>query len=204
VATIRTNRDLYLAVADLIGRHRGTARPLEEYLRALWAAGQPVRDRSALSADEFVGLLSDAFTRPDPSFDDNWRERYDCDHDELPGFDGWEARLVRQVVDLREMRERGILDGELLYFGTDAPRGGRWYNFDPCTFLECGMAGTFGGWQPGDDTGRDYVPGPVAVMGDDGQITSCDPRDVPNPVAPIVEITWDDFRTYLGDGQWYE
>jgi hypothetical protein len=22
----------------------------------------------------------------------------------------------------------------------------RWYNFDPATYLECGLAGTFGGW----------------------------------------------------------
>jgi hypothetical protein len=204
VATIRTNRDLYLAVADLMGRHRDTARPLEEYLLALWTAGRVVRDRPALSADEFVGLLSDAFTRPAPVFDEGWRDRYDRDHDELPGFDGWEARLVRQVVDLREMRECGMLADKHRYFGIDAPRGGRWYNFDPCTFLECGMAGTFGGWEPDDDTGREYVPGPVAVMGDDGQITSCDPRDVPNPVAAVHEVSWDEFQSFLDDGQRYE
>jgi hypothetical protein len=204
VAGIRTNRDLYLAVADLIDRHRDTVRPLEEYLRALWAAGQAVRDRPALSGDEFFGLLSDAFTRSDPPFDEGWRARYDRDPDELLGFDGWEARLVRQVVDLREMGERGMLADKHRYFGIDAPRGGQWYNFDPCTFLECGMAGTFGGWEPGDDTGREYVPGPVAVMGDDGQLTECDPRDIPNPVTAVPEVSWDDFQSFLYDGLCYE
>src|SRR5262249_46794018 len=120
------------------------------------------------------------------------------------GFVGWEARLIRQVVDLREMAEGGMLDNELCYFGINAPRGPRWYNFDPCTFLECATAGTYGGWQPGDATGRAYVPGPVAVLGEDGRLTTRDPREVPAPRVPVLEVSWDDFCHFLGNGQWYE
>ncbi|MBY0457370.1 MAG: hypothetical protein K2V38_08540 [Gemmataceae bacterium] len=102
------------------------------------------------------------------------------------------------------MGESGQLADEMRYFGINAPRGSRWYNFDPCTFLECAMAGSFGGWRPGDDTGRDYVPGQVAVMGADGEITSCDPRDLDSSVTPLGPVTWADFYLFLGQGQWYE
>jgi hypothetical protein len=120
------------------------------------------------------------------------------------GFDRWEAFVLRQIVDLREMAEQGMLQDEMRYLGTDSPRGQKWYNFDPCTFLECAMAGSFGGWQAGDDSDRDYVPGPVAVLGDDRQVTTADPHDVPNPVVAMREVSWDDFRSFLGCGQWCE
>jgi len=34
------------------------------------------------------------------------------------------------------------------------------------------MAGTFGGWEEGDDTGRCYVPGKVAVLDATGGMTA--------------------------------
>jgi hypothetical protein len=127
-----------------------------------------------------------------------------ADDAEAPGFDRWESFLLRQMVDLREMAEQGMLADEHRYFGIDSPRGQRWYNFDPCTFLECAAAGSSGGWQSGDDTGRAYVPGPVAILGDDGTVTTSDPQDVPDPVFSIREVSWDDFQSFLGCGQWYE
>jgi hypothetical protein len=102
------------------------------------------------------------------------------------------------------MAEQGTLNNELRYFGMDSPRGVLWYNFDPCGFLECATEGSYDGWQPGDDTGRDYVPGEVAVLGDDGELTSCDPRNIPSSIVAIPQVSWDDFRSFLGNGQWYE
>jgi hypothetical protein len=102
------------------------------------------------------------------------------------------------------MHECGTLANDLRYFGIDSPRGSHWYNFDPCTFLECATAGSYGGWEAGDPTGREHVPRPVAVLGDDGSIESVDPRDVPSPTVSIAEVTWEDFRDFLGAGQWYE
>ncbi len=222
--SIQTNRDLYIAVADLTGRYRSEARGLEEYLRTLWESARRFRERSSLSPDEFIGLLSAAFALPAPPFDEAWRSRYaEDDTDPLqaciaakmglrqqshgqeadsPGFHNWESFVLRQIVDLREMDEQGLLADEMRCFGIDSPRGQRWYNFDPCTFLECATAGFCGGWVSGDDTGRDYVPGPVAVLGEDGSMTTSDPRDVPDPVIEIRELKWDDFE--LGCGQWYE
>jgi hypothetical protein len=102
------------------------------------------------------------------------------------------------------MAEQGMLADEQRYFGIDSPRGQRWYNFDACTFLECATAGSFGGWQAGDDTGREYVPGQVAVLGDHGTVTTADPQDVPDAVVLIGELSWEAFQSFLGCGQWYE
>jgi hypothetical protein len=198
-----TNRDLYRAVSELTATQRDNPRGLEEYLRALGALAREFRDRPALAVDDFVRLLAAAFTATAPPFDESWRPRYG-EGREQQGFWGWEATLRDQVVDLREMAESGVLGNDLRYFGVNSPRGRRWYNFDPCTYLECATAGSYGGWRPGDDTGRDYVPGPVAVMREDGQIRSCDPRDVPDPVVPIPVVSWDDFRCFLNQGQYYE
>ncbi len=206
---IVTNRDLYLAVSQLIVQYRESARSLEEYLRALWNVGHAHRAQPALTPDEFFGVLAEAFdAEPESPSEEFWRglaeTLYAHDRAHLPGFEGWEARIVRQIVDLREMAEGGQLADKLRYFGIDSPRGSRWYNFDPCTFLECAMAGSFGGWEEGDDTGRGYVPGEVAVLGPDGQITGADPRDLDDPVVPLGEISWDQFSDFLGAGQWYE
>ncbi len=209
MADIVTNRDLYLAVSQLIAQHRESMRSLEEYLRALWDVAHHDHEQTVLAPGSFFGVLAEAFTVEPSAFDDElWRstaaELYALDLAETPGFQGWEYRVVRQIIDLREMAEGGQLGNEMRYFGINAPRGSRWYNFDPCTFLECGMAGTFGGWQPGDDTGRDYVPGEVAVMGPDGQITSRDPREIDDPIGVLQAISWESFRDFLGEGQWYE
>jgi hypothetical protein len=224
---IRTNRDLYLAIADMTGRQRSGTRGLEEYLRALWGAACRQRGRTSLSGDEFFALLDAGFTLPAPPFDEAWRSGHpgnetspllDCLAAKMgaakqhrgpgdggdTGFGRWESFLLRQVVDLREMEEQGMLQNELRYFGINSPRGQRWYNFDPCTFLECAAAGAYGGWQSGDDTGREHVPGQVVHMGEDGTLTTADPEEIPDPVEPVAEVSWDDFRSFLGCGQWYE
>ncbi len=170
--TIQTNRDLYMAITDLVGEHKSGKRDLEEYLRSLWGEARRFSELLTLSANDFFGLLSAAFTQPAPPFNEEWRSQYEEHDPDAPGFSGWESFLLRQIIDLREMAEQGGLTNELRYFGINSPRGQRWFNFDPCTFLECATAGSCGGWQPGDDTGREYVPGQVAVIGDDGRITS--------------------------------
>ena len=43
------------------------------------------------------------------------------------------------------MAEAGALEDEYRYFGIDSPTGFRWYNFDPCSYLECGVRGSLGG-----------------------------------------------------------
>jgi hypothetical protein len=72
------------------------------------------------------------------------------------------------------MEAAGTADNEYRYFGVKAPRRSTWYNFDIGTYVECAMAGTYGGWQPDDSTGRTFVPGKVAVLEADGSLSSRD------------------------------
>lgn len=204
MADIETNRDLYLAISRLIEREKKTTRTLEEYLRALLGLAQWRRDDTALPVAQFFALLDKAFTAEEGEFDPEWRSLYPPLDDESAGFEGWQATLIRQIVDLREMEEQGMLADPYRYLGIDSPRGRRWYNFDPCTFLECAMAGSYGGWQPGDETGRIYVPGPVMVLGEEGTLESRQPEEIEAPVFFLPELTWEDFQDFLLQGQYYE
>jgi hypothetical protein len=137
MTAIRTNRDLYRAVADLIERHRGKSPPLADYLRALLDSLGALADREALDPDTLLGVLAEAFTppptRPEP----------------VPAEDGFKAvraTLLAQIDDLVAMKANRTLENDQRYFGVDAPSGRRWYNFDPPSYLECGVQGAFGGY----------------------------------------------------------
>ncbi len=197
-----TSRDLYQAVAALRERHRGAGRSLEAYLLALWSLARPLAHQPSLSFDAFVRILDEAHTAAPPPFDEAWRALPD-EAEELTGFAGWEQVIIRQIRILREMAEAGTLENEHRYFGVSAPRGDPWFNFDPAGYLEGAVVGTFGGWEP-EDGGRVVVPGPVAVMGDDGEIHLVDPAEIDDPVIALPEITWEAFTDFLQNGQWYE
>jgi hypothetical protein len=199
-----TNRELYLAVVALADQQRASTRTLEDYLRALWRLAQPLRVQATLSASAFLGLLSEAFTAVPEPFDKSWRECSSGPEHNMRGFDGWAAMIVQQIADLRLMGENGTLKNQWRYFGVDAPLGGRWYNFDPCGFLECATEGTFGGWRPGDSTGRDFVPGKVAVLTKEGKLESRDPQEIEMPTYEISVVSWDTFRDFLLSGQIFE
>jgi hypothetical protein len=197
-----TNRELYLSVRTQSERHRGGGLALEAYLRALWSLARPVRARASLSGEELIALLTDAWTAPAPPFDERWRGP-GAAPDEAPGFEGWERRILSQIRDLREMEEAGTFESDSLYFGVAAPSGRLWYNFSPAAYLEAGVEGTFGGWQPG-DAGRVLVPGEVAAVGPDGTITSVDAAEIDDPVEPLGRVTWERFADFLYSGQAYE
>lgn len=86
-----------------------------------------------------------------------------------------------------------MLANDHRYFDVDAPRGGRWFNFDPLTYLECAVEGTFGGWQPGDSTGRDYVSAKNLEL-----------EDLETPIFDIARVSWDQFADFLRAGQSFE
>ncbi|MEM8534122.1 MAG: hypothetical protein AAGF95_24965, partial [Chloroflexota bacterium] len=110
----------------------------------------------------------------------------------------------RQIVDLREMAENGVFANQYRYFGVNAPRGSRWYNFDSVGYLECAMAGTFGGWEPGDTSGREFVPGTVAVLADDGSIQDANSEDIPRDHHEISTVSWEELKDFIICGQIYE
>jgi hypothetical protein len=53
VSTIKTNRDLYLAVTQLVKQEEKNKRSLESYLLALLSLGQQYQHRETLAPDEF-------------------------------------------------------------------------------------------------------------------------------------------------------
>lgn len=193
---VTTNRDLYGFIAELVKREAERPCTLHGYLDNLRRLAHDLRAREAISPAELAALLQAAFD-PEPRAPVAGLEA-------TAGFVAWDQRIGEQLRDLEDMRDNGSLDDEHRYFGVDAPRGGCWYNFDPGTYLECAAAGTFGGWQEGDDTGRAYVPGPVAVLDASGAITSMDPRDVEHATDTLPPITWAMFVDFLEAGQSYE
>lgn len=199
---MKTNRDLYEYVAELLRRHKRSGRRLDAYLRALASGMAEHAAAASLELSAFAGLLDAAFSAdeqaaPPPAFDRKPGH-------ELAGFARFEHTLWCQVVDLEDMSAAGTLDDEHRYFGVDAPSGERWYNFDPLCYLECAVAGTFGGWRPDDATGRAYVPGKVAVLDATGEVTSADPQDIDDPIVSIERLTWNDLCDFLWAGRCYE
>lgn len=193
---ITTNRDLYCFIADLVKRRSGSSITLDSYLANLQQLGRARCSLPVLPLAEFASLLEAAFESPGPG-DSSVSAVAD-------GYADWETRIGEQIRDLHEMRHSGALANEYRYFGVNAPSGARWYNFDPLTYIECAAAGTFGGWQEGDDTGRAYVPGPVAVLDASGAMTTMDPRDIEDPVVTLPGITWQELVEFLDAGQSYE
>lgn len=136
---MQTKSELYGFVADLAARHRVGQPSLEVYLRTMWGLASTQRTRTTWTFDEFAELLAASFTAPDPGFDEQ-----SCALEagtRVDGFERWQHAILGQIVDLHEMGEAGMLDLELRYYGLDAPRGARWYNFDPCSFLESAIQG---------------------------------------------------------------
>ncbi|MEM8535165.1 MAG: hypothetical protein AAGF95_30285, partial [Chloroflexota bacterium] len=131
MSELRTNRDLYLAIDTLTRAHRSDGRSLEHYLLALLRTAESFADAETLPLSDFYNLIAQAFEIEPCAFDEGWRQQYA----ELPyksdDSSGSRATLIRQIVDLREMAENGVFANQYRYFGVNAPRGSRWYNFDP-------------------------------------------------------------------------
>ncbi len=201
---LRTNRDLYRFVLQFMENHRKNARTLEEYLRALWSLVGHYKNSEAFTLEDFARVLEAALTSELPeSVSASWESRpFEIPED--AGFEEWEREILSQIALLREMESDGTLEHEQRYFGMQAPDGDSWYNFDPPTYLECGIVGAFGGWEPEDDTGRHFVPGKVLKNTEGGDALSVDPWDVERPVTELRSVSWADFIKFLGCGRYYE
>jgi hypothetical protein len=194
-----TNREFYKGIEVLLKEKQSENTPsLEEYLTSLWFRTGKHKAESGLPLPIFFNLLVDSFT---PVKIEISNERID---ERANGFAGWDSTIRRQVDDLRAMNATGKLQDEQRYFGIHSPSGQSWYNLDPCGYIECATAGSLGGWEEGDETGRHYVTGQVAAVDEKGEIVSVDPRSLDQALAEVKSLSWDQLKDFLWCGQNYE
>ena len=175
-------------------------RSLSEFLRTWWWLAQPLADRTELDVATVAALVDAAAEAEVPALRAEWRT---ADHgfvEEPVTFADWEAIVLGQVCDLADFDDHGG-PGQFAYFGTSVPRPagieranlGYWFNFDPKTYLECGTAGTLGGWDD-DDGLRSPVPGPSVPLRDEAEAGG----------RPLARLTWADLGNLAIYGQTYE
>jgi hypothetical protein len=197
-----TNRTLYLDIAALAKEFAPNPRTLEEYLLSALGLFEERSEEDSITPTAFIDILRRSFTYPPLTLDPSWRGvLWD---NEATGFAVLRQQLRQQIVDLREMDEHGTLNDPHREFGLDAPSGIRWYNFVTSSYLECGCAGEFGGWEPDDDSDRTLVPGPVAYLEDDGSIGTANPEDLARPVVALDDLSWDQVEQFFWCGRSYE
>lgn len=189
---ISTNRELYRAVLALNASRRDNVRPLVEYLGALRALFASHHGAAALTPDEFVGAVEGAFAAPPRDLTEVLIG--------APGFHRTDERLAHQIASLAALAATGALDGDEAGFGVEGPDGERWSNLDPFTFLECGIAGAFDGW----DAESDAALGPLGTLGEDGLVRPLDAAALRRNATPLGPITWDGVTRFLECGQSYE
>lgn len=201
-ASLQTNRDLYQFIMSLSKRHQNCSRSLEEYLRALLALARKFRHQQSISLPDFANMLEMALNAEPAQFEETWASIDSID--EANSFEDWEKYACWQIVELRQMERAGTFKDPMRYFGVNSPRGARWYIFDSITYLECATVGSFDGWESGDESGRTFVPGKVAVKDQNGDLICVDPQDLISPTTQLQSISWSDFGRFLWAGQSYE
>ncbi|MEO3747224.1 hypothetical protein [Plantactinospora sp. B5E13] len=197
----RTNRDLYRRVLAEGRRMTERGRTLDEFLRGWWQVARPLAGRARLDLDEVAAMLVAAGSVEPPPIRPEWRSTsFEWLTVEPRRYVDWQSIVRCQIADLADFADQGPLP-PYAGLGLDAPRPGgqrrcigvRWYNFDPASYLECGLAGALGGWDPDDDV-RVELPGPVVPL-----------RPEPGPEeVPVETLTWDDLAEFAVCGQEYE
>jgi hypothetical protein len=196
----RTGRDLYQRVVNEGERMTAAGRSLDEFLRAWWRVGQALPVEGSFDLDTVAAMVAAAAVVDPPPLSTTWRSARFQYVDEPVSHADWEAIVLSQIADLADFADHGPLD-EHAYFGIDAPQpdgcvratDSRWYNFDPRGYLECGMAGSLGGWDE-DDGIRKPVSGPVVPL-------------IPEPPPgehPVAAVSWADLADLARCGQEYE
>jgi hypothetical protein len=195
MASEPTHRDLYVMAVQRVSVHPERDRPLEAYLSAMLGLVRALHDRPELRASEFLDLVVGPLGAPAIPFEPAW--------DTLPAAvpiggataDDVLATLARQIAELRRLAEAGVLSAAAREFGIDAPRGGRWTNFTPASFVECGLQGAFGGLAL-DESSRSLTMGGPRRAEQSGIM--------PARAVPMSWVTWDDVISFLICGQCHE
>jgi HEAT repeat protein len=185
---VMTNRDVYLLVTGFETTYGDNPPSLEEYLRSLWRIVSQSQVTSP-SLEQVAKWLTAAFAVGPPPIDPEWMKRTKNLPSSFQTYDNWEHLILFQIADLRRMADAGQLKDEQRYYGITSPSGHRWYNFDPFTYLECGVRGALGGYE--EDEVIVLIPPP------EGQSAN-------SPVHEIDNLGWEGFSAILECGRVYE
>jgi hypothetical protein len=190
-----TNRDLYRHVLRLGRATSDAAWSLSAYLRSVWRVSAALKDRESIDLDTLAALLTAASRTAPPGVDPAWRSAdLSLGEPDGVGYLTWERIVLSQIADLEDFAEHP--PGPNAYYGTDAPRPAgcgaratppRWCNFDPATYLECGVAGVLAGWDVSDGSRVPTPPGTPAPE-----------------IRTIESLTWSDLCRIAVCGQLYE
>ena len=186
---IQNAHQLSNAIAELLIVRSHTRRTLENYLICLLVLARKHKSRVTMSLDRFYRLLAEAFSCSISNFDAKWLEQPHSESVDENGFADWERIIVRQIVDLHEMQGEGLLGGDLKYVGVNAPRGSRWLNFDPCSYLESGADH----FLPAVETKANQLVGSLST---DVSLPE-QPQAVAMPTNNASHLTWNQFRNFL-------
>jgi len=193
---VRTNRELYKAIETLLEEKKESLTlTLEAYLRNLRKQVSQFSSNSTITLEQFFSLLKNSFDETALVIEET---------DPNPNFQTLACTIDDQIQDLAEMAANGQLENDHKHLEINAPSGRQWYNFDPCSYIECGVAGELEGWEEGDDTGRTYTPGKVAHLNENGKTTFSAPQETEQKITTITEITWETFSEFVWCGQNYE
>jgi hypothetical protein len=193
-------RDFHVSIQALCERERSNSRSLETYLLALLRQAAAHARRESVTLVDLRDLLTSSFRERPYPFDDRWRVS-PIQLDPAPTwFAHWRARLVRQIVDLHEFAEAGVLDDDRCYFGVQAARGSPWCNLDPVTYVACAMAGSFGDPSPEDRADWHFADCPIPAS------RSTYPLVVlAHPIArtwnAAPALSWAEFEQFIRCGQ---
>ncbi len=194
-APLKTNRDLYRFVAELKAQHQQNQPPLRDYLVALRTLATQHASEEGITLTQLAALLSGAFfAQPEG----------DIKEDTCGDFQAWQTYVTKQISDLDDMKAAGLLNDENRSFGVDSPNGTRWFNFEPCSFLNCAVVGSVGGWDRGNEGTKTLVPGQVIDLSDTSVVISNESNEAEDTVFEMETFTWGDFEDFLWAGQTYE
>lgn len=189
-----TNRDLYRHVVKIGRDARAASWSLSALLRSLWKVSAGLRGRPDLTLDDVGALFSAAGSTPPPSYESAWTTRDLTFPGDPSTYADWEKVLQAQIADLEDFVT--FPPGPDAKKGVTAPRpegtGLRstptlWCNFDAASYLECAVAGSFGGWHRDDGTRVPREDGPPG-----------------SPVRTVTTVTWRDLSRLTVCGQLYE
>jgi len=159
---VRTNVDFCDHIEELATQYWDTARPLPEYLLALWQLVQTHKDAEALPFTEFVAALDRALDAPAAAIDME-QVRAAVQQAEQGGFWRWQAIILSQAVDLARRIDQ-VQDGVIPASNGQPP----WNNSTTMAFLEAGAVTVFDGWVSGEDEGGGCGTGGCGSAGGGG------------------------------------